>query len=178
MSISHIRIRVGVGLGLLAAVFLPAASAQAVARCVAVSGFYVERPVTGPDCSSPVGLCIAGTYHGGVRGDFEGRATTITATADTPATNVQLFTSDSTINAAVARRTGMLIIKNAGAFTSGGDGSIVDLQTITGGTGGLAGATGALRAEGTFAFPDGGRRTVTVRRNSLSAVTADPCSPV
>jgi hypothetical protein len=138
-------------------VFPPASSAQALARCIPVNGFYVEHPVTGPDCSSPVGLCIAGTYHGGVSGEFEGRATMITATADSPATTVQLFTSDSTINARVAGRTGTMTIKNAGAFAAGGDGSIVDVQTIVAGTGRLAGATGTLRAEGTFAFPDGGR---------------------
>ena len=36
------------------------------------------------------------------------------------------------------------------------DGSIVDLQTIVGGTGDFVGATGAVRAEGTFTTATGG----------------------
>jgi hypothetical protein len=160
MSTSR-RIRFGVTLGVLAVVFVPATSSQAATRCVSVSGDYIEHPVTGPDCLSPVGLCIAATYRGGVSGAAEGRATTIVATADTPVTTVSLFTSDTTITGRVHGRTGTLIIKNAGAFAAGGDGSIVDLQTIVGGTGGLTGATGALRAQGTFTFPDGGRSRYT-----------------
>jgi hypothetical protein len=68
-----------------------------------------------------------------------------------------MFTSDSTINATVTGRSGTLIIKNAGAFASANGGPIVDLQTIVGGTDQLAGATGALRAEGTFSAATGGR---------------------
>jgi hypothetical protein len=157
---STFRMRVGVGVGVLATALLPASSAQALARCVTATGFYVEHPVTGADCPSPVGLCIAGTYHGAVSGEFEGRATMIIPTADTPATTVQLFTSDSTINARVTGRTGTLTIKNAGAFAAGG-GSIVDVQTVVAGTGQLTGATGALRAEGRFTFPDGGQSRYT-----------------
>jgi hypothetical protein len=156
MSVSR-RIRLGVVLGGLAIILVPAASAQAETGCLAVTGFYVERPVTGPTCESEIGLCIAATYYGGVRGDAQARATSIVATADTPTTTVQLFTSESAITGSVADRSGTLFVKNAGAFAAGGDGSIVDVQTIVGGTGDLAGATGALRAHGTFTFPDGGR---------------------
>jgi Protein of unknown function (DUF3224) len=126
-----------------------------------VSGEYTEHPVTGPDCTSPIGLCIAATYRGDVKGDAQARATSLVSTADSPITSVQLFTSDTTITGKVAGRSGTLVIKNAGAFASTGDGSIVDLQTIVGGTGGLARATGALRAQGTFTFPDGGRSRYT-----------------
>jgi hypothetical protein len=160
MSVAR-RIRFGFVLGLLAVVLLPATSSEASTGCLPVSGGYTEHPVTGPDCLSPVGLCIAATYRGGIRGDAEGRATSIVPTADTPTTSVQLFTSDSTITGRVAGRSGTLIIKNAGAFASAGEGSIVDLQTIVGGTGGLAGAHGALRAQGTFVFPTGGRSRYT-----------------
>jgi hypothetical protein len=41
-------------------------------------------------------------------------------------------------------------------FTGTPDGSIVDLQTIVGGTGGLAGARGFVRASGTFSAATGG----------------------
>jgi hypothetical protein len=134
-----------------------AASADTV--CRTVRGSYVERAVPGPDCDSPVGLCIEGTYRGDIRGSFEGRATSLVATADTPATSVQLFTSDSSITAALGGRRGTIVIKNAGAFSAASDGSIVDLQRIVGGTGDFAGATGALRAEGTFSFATGGTST-------------------
>jgi hypothetical protein len=153
--------RWAVAVGALAAVLLPAASAQATTGCRQVSGGYVEHPVTGPDCASPVGLCITATYRGDIRGEAQARATSITPTADTPATSVQAFTSDSTVTATIAGRSGTLLVKNAGAFSSTGDGPIVDLQAIVGGTGRLAGATGALRAQGTFTFPDGGRSRYT-----------------
>lgn len=112
--------------------------------------------MVGPACASPVGLCIAARYQGDIRGAAHSRATSILATADTPATTVQVFTSDTTIDAAVGGRRGTLLIKNAGAFTANPDGSIVDLQTIVGGTGALAGASGSLRASGTFSFATGG----------------------
>jgi hypothetical protein len=50
----------------------------------------------------------------------------------------------------VRGKEGTLLIKNAGAYRTVGDGDIVDVQVITGGTGELAGATGVLRASGTF----------------------------
>ena len=60
------------------------------------------------------------------------------------------FTSDTVAHVSVRGRSGDLVIKNAGVFQPTGNGDIVDLQTITGGTGDLAGATGAIRASGTF----------------------------
>ncbi|MFN0281002.1 MAG: DUF3224 domain-containing protein [Kineosporiaceae bacterium] len=150
--------RPAVAVGAAAVVLLVApAQADAAAACRRVEGTYVEHAVSGPDCLSPVGLCIAGSYTGDIRGDFSGRATSIVTTADTPATTVALFTSDSSISARTRGRSGTLLIKNAGAFTANPDGSIVDLQTIVGGTGGLAGASGSLRATGTFSFATGGR---------------------
>jgi hypothetical protein len=106
-----------------------------------------------------VGLCIAGDYRGDIVGSFTGSASALIATPDTPVTMVSAFTSNSTITGAVKRYRGTLQVKNAGVFTSNPDGSIVDLQTIVGGTGRLAGATGFIRASGTFSFTDGGRST-------------------
>lgn len=152
--------RTAVGIAAAGLVLLAAPqSAGAGVVCRDVEGSYDEHAVLGPDCASPVGLCIAGTYRGDIRGAFEGRATTLVPTADTPTTTVQLFTSDSSITATLAGRRGTLLIKNAGAFTGNPDGSIVDLQTVVGGTGGLAGASGSLRATGTFFFATGGRST-------------------
>lgn len=131
-------------------------AAIAQARCHTVKGVYDEHPVFGEDCDSPVGLCIAGAYRGVINGPFEAQATTLIQTDDTPATSVQLFTSTTTITTSVAGRAGTLLIRNAGAFTGNPDGSIVDLQTIVDGTGELDGATGTVRASGTFVFPSGG----------------------
>lgn len=133
--------------------------ADAASPCFEVEGHYDEHAVS-EGCASPVGLCIALTYSGGVRGDAFGTATSIIPTIDTgtptaPGTGVLGFTSDSVIHATVRVRagdvrSGDLLIKNAGVFQPTGNGDIVDLQTITGGTGGLSGASGAIRASGTF----------------------------
>jgi hypothetical protein len=123
--------------------------------CRTVEGRYTESSFGGPECTSPIGLCITADYTGDVRGRATAVATSLVATADTPATAVSLFTSDSTLEAAVGSRRGTLTIKNAGAFRGVGEGSIVDLQTIVGATGGLAGATGDLRASGVVSFATG-----------------------
>jgi hypothetical protein len=139
------------------ALLLAGSSTGAAERCFDVRGSYTEQLASGPDCTSPVGLCIEGTYRGSIRGDFEGAASALIPTADTPTTGVVLFISDARIDARVNGREGELIIKNSGAFHTTGAGEIVDLQTIVGGTDELAGATGALRAEGTFTAESGGR---------------------
>jgi hypothetical protein len=133
-----------------------ASASQADGACRSVEGRYREQDASGQTCSSPVGLCITGQYRGDIKGSFAGQATAILPTADTPATGVILFTSDSVIQARIGHRSGTLIIKNSGAFRTIADGSIVDLQTIAGGTGDFVGATGALRAEGTFTTATGG----------------------
>lgn len=122
------------------------ASAQS---CKTVVGHYIEHAVI-EGCNSPAGLCIAGEYSGVIKGAFEGQATSLVPTADTPTTAALLFTSDSVIHARIHGKEGDLIVKNAGVFRSTGDGEILDLQTIIGGTGELAGASGVLRTSGTF----------------------------
>ena len=135
------------------ALVLTASSAYAQ-TCKTVTGHYVEYAVT-ENCASPAGLCIAGEYSGVIKGSFEGVATSIVPTADTPTTGAVLFTSDSVIHAQIKGKQGDLIIKNAGIFRTIGDGEILDLQVITGGTGELAGATGVLRASGNFSSATG-----------------------
>lgn len=128
---------------------LLAANAHAQDSCQQVAGHYAEHIVV-ENCMSPVGLCIAGEYRGMIKGSFEGTATSLTPTADTPATGVVPFTSDSVIHARVRGKQGDLLIKNAGAYRTTGDGDIVDVQVIIGGTGELVGASGVLRASGVF----------------------------
>jgi hypothetical protein len=154
LSSRFVRPALGLGAASVALLVGSAAPSEAASGCRHVRGFYVEH-ATSENCTSPVALCIAGTYSGQIRGDFRGAATSITTTADTPTTGAATFTSDSTIDATVGGRMGSLVIKNAGVFTAVGP--IVDLQTIMSGTGELAGATGALRAQGTFSALEGGR---------------------
>lgn len=129
---------------------LAATSVDAEDRCSHVNGHYAERAAAPTSCPSPVGLCIEGEFSGSVRGAFAVTATSFTPTADTPTTAVIHFTGDGVIHARVGGKQGDLFFKSAGAFHTVGTGEIVDLQFITGGTGALAGASGALRASGTF----------------------------
>jgi hypothetical protein len=129
----------------------PAAIALgAESRCRHVSGHYAEHAAPPTSCPSPVGLCIEGEFSGSVRGAFAVTATSLTPTADTPNTGVVLFTGDGGIHARLGSREGELFFKSAGAFHTVASGEIVDVQVITGGTGQLAGASGAFRASGTF----------------------------
>lgn len=123
-------------------------SVSAAARCKDVRGHYVEHQVT-TNCNS---LCIEGEYSGGVRGTFSGAVTSTPTSADP---SILIFTSASVIHANVGGKSGDLQIINSGAVHFGGEGDIVDLQLITGGTGDFVGATGALRASGTFANGSG-----------------------
>jgi hypothetical protein len=150
MSTSRAARRVVAATAGVLSVVMFASSSSASPTCRSVDGRYREHDTSGAGCASPVGLCIAGDYQGDITGSFAGLATSITPTADTPASGVVLFTSDSSIDARIGKRSGTLTIKNAGAFRTVGEGSIVDVQTIVGGTGDFAGASGALRAEGTF----------------------------
>lgn len=132
------------------ALLLVSASASADAQCRRVRGIYEEHAEDPSTCPSPIGLCIAGEFSGNIKGMFRSTATSLTPTGDTPLTGVLLFTGDGVINAQVADKQGDLTFKSAGAFQSTGAGNIVDLQTITGGTGDLAGASGVIRASGVF----------------------------
>jgi hypothetical protein len=126
------------------------ANAGADAACRSFSGRYAEQ--IAPDgCTSPFGLCIDAQYTGGpLHGTFHGVVTSLTPTADTATTSVMLFTTDTVATVEAWGKSGTLTIENAGAFATAGRGDIVDLQTIVGGTGDFTGASGTIRASGTF----------------------------
>ena len=119
-------------------------------RCFSVRGEFDEHAVGPPSCVSPVNFCFGGTYSGNISGPFSGFAITLTAAADPEVSNVMLFNSRSQIQARVRGLEGTLTIRNAGSFETDGEGNIVDLQSIIGGTGALTGASGSLRASGFF----------------------------
>ncbi len=123
--------------------------ASGTSACFGVRGKYEER-VNPTDCESPVALCIDGELQGSINGSFSTTVTSIIPTADTPETNVLAFTADTTMQARIRGREGELFVKNAGTFETTGDGNIVDVQAVVGGTGELSGASGVIRATGLF----------------------------
>jgi hypothetical protein len=126
------------------------ASASANAQCRLVHGVYEEHAVDPNSCPSPIGLCIEGEFFGNVKGTFASTATALTPSGDTPTTGVVWFTGDGVIHAQIANKSGDIFFKSSGAFQTTGDGNIVDVQYITGGSGELNGISGVIRASGTF----------------------------
>ena len=112
-------------------------------------GHLVSQVLSGPTCPSPIGLCTAGRLEGTINGDFVFSATSLQPSA-TP--GVLFYTGE--IVAHTSR--GEVRCEDAGAFQTSPPGGVVDLCTITGGTGDWAGVTGHIRIHGTFTFAEGG----------------------
>jgi hypothetical protein len=141
----------------LACVAVVAAPLSAGAECRRVHGTQDEVPVSGPACTSPVGLCTLAQISGSLKGEAAFTATSILPSADTPTTGVVFVTGDTEMTAVqLGSRGGTLLIKDAAAYRTTGDFDLVDLQTIVGGTGDFAGASGTLRISGHFAPQTGG----------------------
>jgi hypothetical protein len=135
-------------------------SAVEASECKGVQGHLEETLVTGAACTSPVGLCTVAQMFGAVQGEAQFTASAIIPSVDTPTTGVVFVIGDTVIeDAKVAGRRGTLTVKNAAAFRTVDDGDLVDVQTITGGTGELVGTTGSLRISGNFIAATGGRST-------------------
>jgi hypothetical protein len=136
-----------------AAVFPTAVgNAAPASKCKNVRGHVTSRTVT-ENCTSPIGLCAAGEFFGAIRGELFLVGTSLTPTQDTPVTGVYMFTGDDVIKT----KEGEIYTKDAGALnlTPGSTGDDISIVTITGGTGAYAGATGRLRASGTFSDSGG-----------------------
>ena len=129
----------------------PAASAAPQS----VNGFFKVQAAGGPDCTSAVGVCLAGEVSGRIKGAFSFAASEVIATADTPATGVIATIGDAGVRTA----DGDIACKLTGSLQVGGDGPFVSICIVTGGTGKGAGATGYLRTSGTFVFGAGGTGT-------------------
>ena len=126
------------------------------AECKPVRGALEETQVTGPGCTSPVGLCTVAQMFGQLKGQARFTATTFIELADTPTTGVNFVIGDTTIlNAGLGSKRGTLAIKNAVAFRTVGDGDLSDTQVIIGGTGDFSGASGSLRISGIFVAGSG-----------------------
>lgn len=125
--------------------------ALAAATCRKVEGKLTLQALDPSTCPSPVGLCAAGTYRGGIKGTSAFTGTSFIQTADTPATAVVIATGDNTI----AAEGGTLLTKDAIVLQTVGDGHFAEVDTVIGGTGEWAGAAGTLQATGTFANGSG-----------------------
>ncbi len=137
----------------LAVVGLILVSGLAVAssNCKKVKGDFVLQPVTGPACTSPVGICATGTYKGGIKGSSQFTGSSLVPTADTPSSGVVLLTGDNLIQT----EQGSLTTKDAIVLRTTGAGEFSEVDVVVGGTGEFAGASGVIQAVGTFTA-DGG----------------------
>lgn len=122
------------------------AYADSCPRCKAVRGTFMVTTFSGSDCAAPAGLCGAVRWTGDINGQSSFQATSVVPSVDTPVTNVILTTGDNVIQL----EGGTLATKDAVVFRTAGTGDFAEVDTIVGGTGRYAKATGAWHAAGVF----------------------------
>ena len=132
-----------------ATIFLMSSRADAAGACIPVAGTFTINPVPPAECTSAVGICGKGSFSGALRGDYFSPFTSIVPTADTPSTNVVLFTADTTLHARLSTLTGDIAFKEGGAFHVAGEGEFSELFSVVSGTGAFAGASGQIYGNGT-----------------------------
>lgn len=134
----------------LALTFLTASPAAAEPSCRVIRG-TVSLALSEGDCGSATGLCATGTLRGTLRGTSEFVGTSAVPNVDTAATAVITLTGDNVIHTAE----GDLFTKDAIVLATTGGGEFAEVDTIVGGTGDYAGATGRFVATGTFGATGG-----------------------
>jgi hypothetical protein len=141
------------GAAVLAIILLPlvGSSAPNGSRCRKVHGRFTLQVVSGPGCSSPIGICATGSYQGAISGTSFFTVTSLVPTVDTAVTSVVLLTGDNVIQT----KDGSLTTKDAIVQKTTGAGEFAEVDEIIGGTGELAGATGTLTATGTLSGATG-----------------------
>ncbi len=125
---------------------------MAASNCKKVNGKVSLQPVTGPACTSPIGICGTGSFKGDLNANSEFTGTSLTPTVDTPTTGVVVLTADNVFHT----DNGDLMSKPALVLSTTGAGDVAVVDTIIGGTGGWAGATGFIKAIGTLTPAAGG----------------------
>jgi hypothetical protein len=123
------------------AFLLVSAAASAQASCTPVHGHITGFAQEPPTCGGQ--FCSQGTFNGGIQGDYIA-ATTLNA--EQPVPDLFFYTSDTTATVRIGHRQGTLSIKNAGVLSLSGE--LTELETVTGGTGELTGASGVLIVSG------------------------------
>jgi len=131
-----------------ATILLMSSRADAAGACIPVAGTFTINPVPPAECSSVVGICGKGSFSGALRGDYFSPFTSIVPTADTPTTNVVLFTADTTLHARLSTLSGDIMFKEGGAFHVAGDGEFSELFSVVNGTGAFNGASGQIYGNG------------------------------
>ncbi len=131
----------------LALALAAATPAAADSDCRTIHSRVTLTASAGPGCTSEVGLCAGGVLKGSLRGTSEFIGTSFVSTVDTPATGVLVLTGDNTIHT----RDGDLLTKDTIVLATTGAGEFGEVDTIVGGTGVWAGASGKLIGTGTFA---------------------------
>jgi hypothetical protein len=128
-----------------------AKSATANSRCHQLdddAGIHGAVVTTG--CTSPVGLCTAGTFFGD--GLLNG-TTSLVADGLVPAAGMPLVEAASTLSYSalltITTRNGTLTTRDTGIFDTAGTGLFASRDIVVGGTGIFAGATGHIFYTGT-----------------------------
>ncbi|MCW5852816.1 MAG: hypothetical protein KIT87_22280 [Anaerolineae bacterium] len=135
-----------VAVAALLALTLVSSGALAAPACKAVSGKFTLQAVNDPGCMSPVGLCATGEYQGSIKAISSFVGSAFLASADTPTTGVVFATGDNTIQT----DKGDIYTKDAITLRTTGEGAFAEVDTVVGGTGEYAGASGVLTATGMF----------------------------
>ncbi len=120
-------------------------AAWADPSCHAIHGSVSLGNAEGP-CDSIIGLCAGGELRGVLRGTSEFVGTGLAPNVDTAATSVVTLTGDNVIHL----RDGDLFTKDAIVLATAGNGEFAEVDTIIGGTGAYAGASGRFVATGFF----------------------------
>jgi hypothetical protein len=124
----------------------------AAAQCKKINGKLTLQSLPSNPCGSAVGVCASGTFSGDLAGTFTFAGSQFITSTDTQTTSVALLTGNNMITTAH----GTLMTKDAIVLETVGNGDFAEVDTIVGGTGEWAGATGSIRAQGVFTAASGG----------------------
>jgi hypothetical protein len=122
-------------------------SAAAASPCKKINGKLTLQALPSSTCISAISLCASATLSGDLVGVSSFTGTSQAVTADTPSTAVILLTGDNAIHTS----NGTLLTKDAIVLQTVGAGNFAEVDTVVGGSGEWAGASGEFRAQGTFA---------------------------
>ena len=133
------------------ALLLATSSVAAASKCKKVAGKFTLTPVSGPACASEVGVCATGSYIGVLQASSAFIGTSFVPTHDVATTGVFLLTGNNTITTA----TGTISTQDAIVLKTSGAGEFAEVDTVIGGTGAWANASGTITAEGYFGSEGG-----------------------